>query len=190
MIYKEFDLPDDHPLITSLNEMLNWTKISDAADRVSGALEIVDDMSEEALNKRINGETVNKCRMSRFDHNKEFNFDDVQKYSAEVYEEQTGLNDYILYPVAKTVYPAGGGHLGWHIDSEGGRIYSTYTEGESFFRYRDPITKEVITSYDKPNKWTFRIFTFDENNPLWHCVYAKDQRISIGYRFLHISSLS
>ena len=183
MIFKEFSLPTDHPLIHSLNEMLDWVKGSDVSSWFSGAQRRCD-LSAEQLQKRIKGDVPNNCWMKRFDHHEGFNFDKIQKLSAKVYEEQTDITNYLLVPVAKTWYPEGGGYLGWHTDNDGGRLYSAWADGESFFRYRDPITKKIVTSYDKPKQWSFRVFTFDAKNPLWHCVYAKDTRISIGYRFV------
>lgn len=185
MIYKEFKLSSDHPILHDLNEMLEWVRSSDVPDRVSGELTGHCDLSEEYLNKRISNEVPNNCRMSRFDQHPDYDFGKIQEQSAIIYEEHISITDYFLVPVAKTWYPSDGGYLGWHIDNDGGRIYASWAEGRSFFRYRDPITKEIMTSWDKPNQWTFRIFTFDAKNPLWHCVYAKDTRISVGYRFVH-----
>ena len=182
MIYKEFELPDTHPVFGNLNRMLDWVRSSETPNQLSGR-EIKDgELSEEYLNKRITEEVPNNCRMSRFDE--KYDFTDIQKNSEDIYQEQTGISDYLLVSVAKTWYPSDGGYLGWHIDNAGGRLYASWADGESFFRYRDPVTKEIVTSYDKPNQWTFRIFTFDVENPLWHCVYAEDARISVGYRFI------
>ena len=163
--------------------MLEWVRSSDVPNKIAGEHKDCD-LSKECLNKRIEKEFPNKCRMSRFDRHEEYDFGDVQKYSEEVYIEQVGRQDHILVPVAKTWYPEGGGYLGWHLDDDGGRMYSTWADGKSFFRFRNPVTKEIITSYDKPDQWTFRIFTFDEKNPLWHCVYAEDNRISVGFKFI------
>lgn len=183
MIFKEFSLEPDHPFIACLDKMLKWVRSSDVPNNVVG--EPQSDLSEEYLQRRINDEIPNKCCMSRFDHHTDFDFSDIQKGSTKMYEQQTGIKNYALIPVAKTWYPNDGGYIGWHTDESGGRLYSSWADGESFFRYRDPESKKIITSYDKPNQWSFRAFTFDENNPLWHCVYAKDTRISIGYRFIH-----
>jgi len=177
----EFKLSNDHPLVKSLNKMLVWIKESDIKNNIVGNPDHCD-LSEECLIGRITNNTPNYCWMSRFDSHEGYDFSDIQKYSALAYEEQTGRKNYILVPVAKTWYPPKG-YLGWHIDQTGGRIYSAYAEGKSFFRYRDPETKEIITTWDTPG-WSFRTFDFDENNPMWHCVGAEDLRISIGYRFV------
>jgi hypothetical protein len=180
----EFDLPEDHPLVINLNKMLLWVRSSDVPDKVVGEQESCGLTEEETLHERIAAKIANKCLMSRFDDHKDYDFSDIQKHSAKLYEEKMGIKYYATVPVAKTWYPPNGGYLGWHIDLTGDRIYSAWAEGESFFRYRDPETGEVITSWDKPKQWSFRIFTFDEKNPMWHCVYAKDLRVSIGYRFI------
>ena len=179
----EFELPDDHPLIASLNKMLEWVRTSDVPDRVVGQPGD-DSLSEEQLQKRMAIEIPNSCRMSRFDHHEGYDFDDVQKHAVALYEEKTGNKKYALIPVAKTWYPPGGGYIGWHIDQTGDRLYCAYAEGKSYFKYRDPETREVITSWDAPGKWSFRIFAFDEENPMWHAVYAEDLRVSVGYRFV------
>jgi hypothetical protein len=177
----EFDLPEEHPLVKSLEEMLLWLRGSDIESRIVGDASRCD-LSDECLQTRIEQNTANHCRMARFQE-EDFDFGDVERFSAQVYEDKTGIQNYIQVPVAKTWYPPGEGYLGWHIDRGGDRIYSAFAEGESFFRYRDPVTKKTVTSYDTPGQWTFRIFTFDADNPMWHCVQAKDLRVSIGYRF-------
>jgi hypothetical protein len=179
----EFELSPDHPFVLSLNKMLNWVKTSDVPNKVVGDANN-EDLSEERLLDRINNKTPNYCRMSRFDHHKGFDFSVIEKQCAEVYREKTGNEQFSQIPVAKTWYPAQEGYLGWHIDQDGDRFYSAFAEGKSFFRYRDPVGREIITSWDKPGQWTFRIFNFDKNNPTWHCVKAYDLRVSIGYRFV------
>jgi len=79
-------------------------------------------------------------------------------------------------------YPPGG-YMGWHTNSRkpGWRFYITYVDkpGNSFFRYRDPISGEIITIYDK--QWNFRLFKVSLDKPLWHAVYSNTHRFSIGY---------
>ena len=140
------------------------------------------DLTPENLQKRKNG-LNNQAYLRKFNRNIGFDFNMIREHSCHIYQSNTS-GVYEVIPVAKTWYPEGG-YLGWHTDDVGGRLYATWAEGKSFFRYQDPITKEIITSWDKPKQWTFRIFTFDEENPLWHCVGAEDVRISVGYRFVH-----
>lgn len=180
MIYKEFSLEPTHEFVKELDLMREWIKsipkcISGRSDR--------NDLSEAQLQKRKDG-IANNAWMYRFDHLKSFDHSKIKSIAERVYEEQVGVFRYLTVPVAKTWYPKGG-YLGWHIDNDGGRIYSAWAEGKSYFRYQHPVTKEIITSWDKPKEWSFRIFTFDAKNPLWHCVGAEDMRISVGYRFVH-----
>jgi hypothetical protein len=85
-------------------------------------------------------------------------------------------------------YPPGCS-MGWHTNSKavGWRIYINYAEqeGESFFRYRDPHSAEIITLPDKT--WNCRVFRVSASNPLWHCIYSNTNRFSIGYRVLEPS---
>ena len=79
-----------------------------------------------------------------------------------------------------------GGYMGWHTNSRvpGWRIYVTYAEepGKSFFRYRDPDTGTVVTSWD--NGWDLRAFETGGRRALWHSVYSGTNRFSFGYRLV------
>ena len=79
-------------------------------------------------------------------------------------------------------YPAGS-YMGWHTNSRvpGWRVYINYAEepGKSFFRYRDPQTKEIVTLNDKV--WNLRIFRITTEQPVWHTVYSDTNRFSFGY---------
>jgi len=79
-------------------------------------------------------------------------------------------------------YPPGG-YMGWHTNNglPGWRIYLTHaTEpGQSFFRYRDPASGQIITSTD--HQWDVRLFKIDPNVVLWHAVYSQTDRFSLGY---------
>jgi len=78
---------------------------------------------------------------------------------------------------------APGAHMGWHTNSAfpGWRLYLTHATdpGDSFFRYRDPDTREITTSPD--DRWTLRLFHVSLARPLWHCVYSETERSSLGY---------
>jgi hypothetical protein len=182
VIYKEFQLPN-HPVISELNKMVEEIRSSTVVDFISGRPDHCY-LDHEQLQKRIKDDVDNSAYLRRFNYYENFDYTKIQKYFEEIYQEQVGVSDYLLVPVAKTWYPRGG-YLGWHIDKDGGRLYASWADGKSFFRYQDPFTKKVITSWDKPQQWTFRIFTFDAKNPLWHCVGAEDIRVSVGWRFVH-----
>ena len=76
------------------------------------------------------------------------------------------------------------GYMGWHSNADHAafRMYATWVpEGhKSFFRYRDPDTGKVITSWDRKG-WTFRLFECRKDNKTWHSVYSNTDRISIGF---------
>ncbi len=177
-----FQLPETHPFIQNLNDMIKWVKSSDVPNSISGDPS-KEDLTEKGLNDRMNNNSINGCRTARFDRHKGFDFTKIDNNAKEIYEEKTG-NNAEQFPVAKTWYPPNG-YIGWHIDQDGDRLYATFAEGKSFFRYKDS-KNEIITSWDIPNQWIFRLFNFDKNNPMWHCVKAYDLRISVGYRFVKI----
>lgn len=85
-------------------------------------------------------------------------------------------------------YPYGG-YCGWHTNnnSEGERIYLVWAqdEGKSFFRYQDPETKEIITSWDKKG-WQLKRFTISKEKTLWHCVGSRTNRISMGFKVISV----
>ena len=86
------------------------------------------------------------------------------------------------------LYPKNG-YMGWHTNADTPylRCYITYSEnGDSYFKYRDPITKEIITDKDNLG-WTLRYFKISNkiDELLWHCVYSNTTRISVGYRIIN-----
>jgi len=80
-------------------------------------------------------------------------------------------------------YPKGG-YMGWHTNSQapGWRFYINHAEetSKSFFRYRDPETLSIVTSWDE--RWNFRLFRIDPEKVLWHAIYADTNRFSLGYK--------
>ena len=92
----------------------------------------------------------------------------------------TRVSGHFLYP--------SGGYMGWHTNWRvpGWRMYVTYAEKpkKSCFRYLDPNTGEVATSWD--SEWDFRLFRVHNRKPFWHAVYSDTNRFSIGYRILDV----
>jgi hypothetical protein len=88
-------------------------------------------------------------------------------------------------------YPPGG-YMGWHTNSNapGWRMYVTCCDepGKSFFRYRDPKSREIVTSYDR--RWTVRLFKVSSGDLMWHSIYSDTNRYSFGYRIVERPSLS
>ncbi len=79
-------------------------------------------------------------------------------------------------------YPPGG-YMGWHTNSgaPGWRIYISHARepGKSFFRYRDPESGQITTSWD--HEWDVRVFRITPEAPLWHTVWSQTDRFSLGY---------
>ena len=86
------------------------------------------------------------------------------------------------------LYPKNG-YMGWHTNADTPylRCYITYSEnGDSYFKYRNPNTKEIIIDTDNIG-WTMRYFVISNKieKLFWHCVYSNTNRISIGYRIIN-----
>lgn len=73
-------------------------------------------------------------------------------------------------------------HMDWHTNSRdpGQRTYFIYNKGESCFRWFDG--EKHHESWEGPG-WTKRVFTIPDPSEgyLWHCVWAGDWRLSIGF---------
>jgi hypothetical protein len=113
----------------------------------------------------------------------------VQKYNPKfVYFLQRNFLNSSIILSGNFLYPRNG-FMGWHTNADTPylRCYITYSEsGDSYFKYRNPITKQVIT--DKDNQgWTIRYFNISDKKDelLWHCVYSNTNRISMGYRIIN-----
>lgn len=78
------------------------------------------------------------------------------------------------------------GYMGWHTNANSPylRCYITYSEnGDSYFKYRDPDTKQIIIDKDNIG-WTLRYFKISAeiDKLFWHCVYSNTTRISYGFK--------
>jgi hypothetical protein len=173
------------PLVGGLNkvvEALNYDK-----NKVSKVLYRPDLTKEEAL-QRVSPEVLAEVeakgdRMVATEDSNVLKFNNVQfdglnKLMGKVLGNrvtQFGLS-------GRTWYPENG-YMGWHTNSnnKGFRLYCSFARepGKSFFRFRHPITKEIVTSWDKDG-WNFRIFRIGDEL-LWHSVYSETDRFSIGY---------
>lgn len=101
---------------------------------------------------------------------------DVDRYVGDLLGGPVSVSGHFLYPP--------GGYMGWHTNSRvpGRRVYLSYVSepGRSFFRYRDPTSGEVVTSWD--SGLDLRLFDIDQARPLWHAVASDTHRLSFGYR--------
>lgn len=74
------------------------------------------------------------------------------------------------------------GYMGWHTNSNKPckRVYIVYSDGQSFFRYKQG--NDIITDYDNIGI-TVREFDIPElPEQLWHCVGSYANRFSFGFR--------
>ena len=90
-----------------------------------------------------------------------------------------------VIPSGCFLYPPTG-YMGWHTNclEPVKRLYITYAseDKKSFFRYRDPETKQIITDYDDKGI-TLREFNVTDKPPyFWHCVGSECNRLSFGYQ--------
>jgi len=91
----------------------------------------------------------------------------------------------------KMLYPKGG-YMGWHhnANAAGYNILLSWSkEGTGFFRYQDPITKEIITMPDSPG-WTCKVGYYgawhEPSKIYWHCASAEhEERFTLGYIIPH-----
>jgi hypothetical protein len=72
----------------------------------------------------------------------------------------------------------------WHTNSNaiGTRVYYTLLSGGDIFRYRDPLSKEVIDVHGKDG-WNVKRFKIGNTKEdlMWHTLYAKGPRFSFGF---------
>lgn len=93
---------------------------------------------------------------------------------------------------AVNVFYPEGGFMGWHNNwnASGYNILLSYSkEGEGFFRYLDPITKEVVTMQDKPG-WTCKVGYYGRKSEpekiYYHCAGSYEPRITLGFVVPHL----
>ena len=90
--------------------------------------------------------------------------------------------DYKIHDAGYYYYPPTG-YMSWHTNSNRPckRLYITYSDGESYFRYLND--GKVTTDYDN-NGITIREFDIPElPNKFWHCVASENaNRLSFGFR--------
>jgi hypothetical protein len=94
-------------------------------------------------------------------------------------------DDLALQDTGFIIYPPGS-HMGWHTNEKdpGWRVFVNVVKepGRSFFRYRDPVTKEVVTALD--TKHNLRATLIPLGEPVWHAIYSDTIRITMAYRVL------
>lgn len=105
-----------------------------------------------------------------------------------IQELDTELNTFFgsEYNAVKMYYPAGG-FMGWHTNwnAPGYNILLSFNKrGDGFFRYQDPITKEIVTQDDKKG-WNLKVGYYgdrsEQDKIWWHCARAYSERITLAY---------
>jgi len=88
---------------------------------------------------------------------------------------------------AVMMYYPENGFMGWHhnANAPGYNILLSHSEdGDGYFRYRDPITHEIVTMPDKKG-WTIKVGyygSFEETDKIyWHCARTKKPRLTLGF---------
>lgn len=91
-----------------------------------------------------------------------------------------------------TYYPVDG-FMGWHNNwnASGYNILITYNSEENggYFRYLDPITKEVVTMVD-PKGWSCKVGYFggrsEADKVVYHCCSNTAERLTLAYVVPHL----
>lgn len=91
----------------------------------------------------------------------------------------------------KMYYPKEG-YMGWHhnANAAGLNILLSWSKGGTgYFRYQDPVTKEIVTMHDTPG-WTCKAGYYGKWEELdktyWHCASAHaEERFTLGYIVPH-----
>ena len=91
----------------------------------------------------------------------------------------------------KMFYPKQG-FMGWHhnANAAGYNILLSWSQkGTGFFRYQDPLSKEIITIHDTPG-WTCKVGYYgpwhQPDRIYWHCAHAvEEERFTLGYIIPH-----
>jgi len=96
---------------------------------------------------------------------------------------QVGTNNLVTNKILNITN--GNGDQNTNYKSPGKRLYVTYAseDKKSFFRYRDPETKEIITDYDDKGITTRQFYVPKKSPYFWHCVGSDCTRVSFGYLF-------
>jgi hypothetical protein len=91
------------------------------------------------------------------------------------------------FGAVKMYYPVGG-FMGWHHNANcpGYNILLSFTKtGKGFFRYQDPITKEIMTIGDQNGGWTAKVGYYgsweEKDKIYWHSARAYEERLTLGY---------
>lgn len=126
------------------------------------------------------------------EHTYGIDLSDVYDISDEFTEKLRNLDNELnsifvsKFNAVKMYYPKNG-FMGWHNNwnCPGYNILLSFTkEGNGFFRYQDPNTKEIISMKDLPG-WSVKTGYYGERSEpdkiFWHCARAYEERLTLGY---------
>jgi len=84
------------------------------------------------------------------------------------------------------------GFMGWHNNwnAHGYNILLSYSPtGNGFFRYMDPLTREIVNMPDKPG-WTCKVGYYgrgrEPDKVYYHCAGSHEPRITLGFVVPHL----
>lgn len=113
-------------------------------------------------------------------------------------DKQRALNEKLIHFLgarnnAVHVYYPENGFMGWHTNwnASGYNILLTYNteENAGYFRYLDPVTKEVVTSWD-PKGWSCKVGYFgrrsETDRVIYHSAGSSAKRLTLGYVVPHL----
>ena len=113
-------------------------------------------------------------------------------------EKQRVLNEELIRFLgarnnAVHVYYPEEGFMGWHTNwnAHGYNILLTYNTEEAggYFRYLDPVTKEVVTLWD-PKGWSCKVGYFgrrsETDKVIYHSCGSHTKRLTFGYVIPHL----
>ena len=93
---------------------------------------------------------------------------------------------------AVQVYYPEGGFMSWHNNwnASGYNILMSYTKrGNGFFKYRDPLTHEIVEMKDKPG-WSCKVGYYgkgrEPDKVYYHCAVSYEDRLTLGFVIPHL----
>ena len=136
---------------------------------------------QKEVNRNLQREIISKNELPNISKKEFFDLLQDQRKLKHSVESLLGIKDITTF----TVYPPGG-YIGWHsnYDAPGYNFLFTWSkDGDGFFRFIDPLTKETVTLEDSSG-WNARMGYFGSGDQeLWHCAYTNCRRLTICFRF-------
>lgn len=187
-------------LLKDLTELDFFKQEIDKEKKVNACSEeYLDNITGKMIGRTEDAITFNVLLESKFeDTSKKLNndlaeWDNHQGYIVAVPGRATLRHEKFSRNALATIYPKDG-YMAWHNnhDAPGYNVLFSWTEnGQGFFRYKDPETKEIVTMDDKPG-WTCKVGYFAGPNEMdkifWHCCSADELRITVAWIFPNLQA--